>query len=164
MWECKSCSLLCPGTRHARPGTRHMSGLATPCTRHEYVRTCVAIYLARSCTGHNVYAVAYMRTPQGNVYATAFNLLDWHWPSVVSSRIASTADRKLQIALIWGLFLMCCSYLRQNHSHSTRWKNSYHYQKQWSKVTDSRVSGQNQGKTIKICPKMTMIPTIKTSL
>ena len=56
-----------------------MPGLATSCTRHECIWTCVTIYHARPCTGQNVYAVAYMCTPWGNVYATVFNLLDWRW-------------------------------------------------------------------------------------
>ena len=49
--------LLCLGTDIPQSGTRHMPGLATPCTRHECVCICVTIYLARSVTGHNVYAV-----------------------------------------------------------------------------------------------------------
>ena len=44
---------------------------------YECVWTCVTIHLARPCTGYNVYTVAYMCTPLGNVYATAFSLLDW---------------------------------------------------------------------------------------
>ena len=43
------------------------------------VWTCVTIYLARPCIGHNVYAGAYMCTPRGNDYALAVNFLDWIW-------------------------------------------------------------------------------------
>ena len=46
--------------------------LATPCTQHECVGTCVTIYL----TQQNVYTGAYMCTPQGNDDAPAFNLLN----------------------------------------------------------------------------------------
>ena len=37
-----------------------MPGLATPCTQHKSVWTCVTIYLARPCIGHNVYTGPYM--------------------------------------------------------------------------------------------------------
>ena len=43
-----------------------------PVQVHECVWTCVTIYLARPCTGHNVYPGAYMCKPQGNDYAPAY--------------------------------------------------------------------------------------------
>ena len=39
-----------------------MPGLATPWTQHEL--TCITIYLARPCTGNNVYQRAYICTPE----------------------------------------------------------------------------------------------------
>ena len=53
------------------------SGLATPWTIHECVWSYITIYLARPCTGYNVYSGVCMCTPRGNVHATVFNLLDW---------------------------------------------------------------------------------------
>ena len=52
------------------------SGLATPCTRHECGWSCVTIFLARPCTGHNVNAGAYMciGMSRGNDDPPAFNL------------------------------------------------------------------------------------------
>ena len=60
---------------HSIPGARNFETWI----RHECVCTCVTTYLARPCTGHNVYAVTYMCLPQGNDDAPAFNLLDWSW-------------------------------------------------------------------------------------
>ena len=56
--------------------------------------TCVTIYLSRpcTCTGHNVYAVAYMCTPRdnddantliANVIVTVTTCWYWAWPSSV---------------------------------------------------------------------------------
>ena len=58
--------------------------------RHESVWTWVTFYLSSPCTGHNVYAGAYTCLPQGKVYATAFNLLDWILESSCACWVRST--------------------------------------------------------------------------
>ena len=86
----------------------HCAGSYKTWIRHECVWTCVTIYLGTPCTGHNVYAGAYMNMPWDNDDAPAFCLLDWPGTLKVVPPWFDLSSTFGQVSHSWTIMWLFC--------------------------------------------------------